>query len=66
MIQCSKLSKDFKIYTKKRGFKGTLASFVKREYRIKPAVKDSDLNLDSPGPIDLGPNRKNRTRGGYR
>ena len=62
MIHCSKLSKDFKIYTKKPGLKGTLSSFFKREYLIKSAVKDFDLNFDSPGLIGLlGPNGSGKT-----
>ena len=62
MIQCSSLSKDFKIYTKKAGLKGTLSSFVKREYVLKTAVQDFDLHLDSPGLIGLlGPNGSGKT-----
>lgn len=62
MIQCSKLSKDFKIYTKEEGLKGTLKSFFKRDFYLNPAVKGFDLNLDSQGLIGLlGPNGSGKT-----
>ena len=62
MIQCEKLSKDFKIYTKKEGLKGTLKSFFKREFYINTAVKNFDLNLESHGLVGLlGPNGSGKT-----
>ena len=62
MIQCDKLSKDFKIYTKKEGLKGTLKAFFKREFYINTAVKNFDLNLDSHGLVGLlGPNGSGKT-----
>ena len=62
MIQCDKLSKDFKIYTKKEGLTGTLKSFFKREFYINPAVKNFNLHLDSHGLVGLlGPNGSGKT-----
>ncbi len=62
MIECKKLSRDFKIYTKKEGFRGTLKSFVKRTYYINQAVKSFDLKLDSHGLVGLlGPNGSGKT-----
>ena len=62
MIQCKKLSRDFKIYTKRQGFKGTLRSFVKRDHYINSAVKDFDLELNDPGLVGLlGPNGSGKT-----
>lgn len=62
MIECEKLSRDFKIYTKKEGFSGTLQSFFKRTYYINPAVKDFDLKLDGQGLVGLlGPNGSGKT-----
>ena len=62
MIQCKKLSRDFKIYTKKEGLAGTLQSFFKREFYINSAVKDFDLNLDSQNLVGLlGPNGSGKT-----
>ena len=62
MIECKKLSRDFKIYTKKEGFAGTLQSFFKRTYYINPAVKDFDLELEDHGLVGLlGPNGSGKT-----
>ena len=62
MIECKKLSRDFKIYTKKEGLAGTLQSFFKRTYSINSAVKDFDLNLESHGLVGLlGPNGSGKT-----
>jgi len=62
MIKCEKLSRDFKIYTKESGLKGTLKSFVKREHFIKPAVIDFDLDIKTPGLLGLlGPNGSGKT-----
>ena len=62
MIECKKLSRDFKIYTKKAGLAGTLQSFFKRTYYTNQAVKDFDLNLDTHGLVGLlGPNGSGKT-----
>ena len=62
MIECKKLSRDFKIYTKKAGLAGTLQAFFKRAYYINQAVKDFDLSLDSHGLVGLlGPNGSGKT-----
>ena len=62
MIECENLSRDFKIYTKKEGLKGTLQSFFKRTYYINQAVKDFNLKLDSHGLVGLlGPNGSGKT-----
>ncbi|MDE0092124.1 MAG: ATP-binding cassette domain-containing protein [Oligoflexia bacterium] len=62
MIECKKLSRDFKIFKKKEGFKGTVQSFFKREYSINTAVKDFDLELGSHGLVGLlGPNGSGKT-----
>ena len=65
MIQCEKLSKNFKVYRQRRNFQGlsgTLQSFFKRESYINPAVKDFDLNLDTHKMVGLlGPNGSGKT-----
>ena len=62
MIKCDKLSRDFKIYTKDLGLKGTLRSFFKREFVIKTAVRDFDLDIQTPGLVGLlGPNGSGKT-----
>lgn len=62
MIECKKLSRDFKIYIKRPGLYGTMQSFFKREYSINRAVKDFDINLESHGLVGLlGPNGSGKT-----
>lgn len=62
MIECKKLSRDFKIYTKKAGLAGTLQTFFKRTYYINQAIKDFDLKLDTHGLVGLlGPNGSGKT-----
>lgn len=62
MIECEKLSRDFRIYTKKEGLSGTLQSFFKRTYYINQAVKDFDLKLGAHGLVGLlGPNGSGKT-----
>lgn len=62
IIECQKLSRDFKIYTKAQGLKGTIQSFFKRQYYINPAVRDFDLRLENPGLVGLlGPNGSGKT-----
>ena len=62
MIECKGLSRDFKVFKKSEGFKGTLRSFFKRDYYINSAVKDFDLKAKSPGLVGLlGPNGSGKT-----
>ncbi len=62
MIECKKLSRDFKIYKKKEGLAGTIQSFFKRESYINSAVKNFDLKLESHGLAGLlGPNGSGKT-----
>ena len=62
MIECEKLTRDFKIYTKAEGLKGTVRSFFKRDYYINSAVKNFDLSLESHGLVGLlGPNGSGKT-----
>ena len=62
MIKCKDLSKNFKIYTKKQGLKGTLQSFFKRDYYINQAVKNFNLDICSHGLVGLlGPNGSGKT-----
>ena len=62
MIECEKLSRDFKIYTKKEGLKGTIQSFWTRTYYINQAVKNFNLQIDSHGLVGLlGPNGSGKT-----
>ena len=62
LIDCEKLSRDFKIYTKKEGLKGTLQSFFNRTYYINQAIKNFDLKIDSHGLVGLlGPNGSGKT-----
>ena len=62
MIECKKLSRDFKIYKKAEGFGGTIRSFFKREHYINSAVKDFDLQLEAHGLVGLlGPNGSGKT-----
>ena len=62
MIQCEKLCRDFKVYTKDPHLKGTLKSFFKREFIVKQAVKEFDLNIEEPGLVGLlGPNGSGKT-----
>ena len=61
-IECDKLSRDFKIWTKQEGLKGTLKSFVKRDYYVKTAVKNFNLQIKSHGLVGLlGPNGSGKT-----
>ena len=62
MIECRRLSRDFKVFKKDEGFKGTVRSFFKRDYYINSAVKDFDLELGSHGLVGLlGPNGSGKT-----
>ena len=61
-IECKSLCRDFKIYTKEEGLKGSLNAFFKRKYYINSAVKNFDLHLDSPALVGLlGPNGSGKT-----
>ena len=62
MIECRQLSRDFKIFKKAEGFKGTVRSFFKRDYYINSAVKNFDLEIGEPGLVGLlGPNGSGKT-----
>ena len=62
MIKCEKLSRDFKIYTKKEGLSGTLKAFFKQSHYINSAVKNFNLHLPTHGLVGLlGPNGSGKT-----
>ena len=62
MIECRRLCRDFKVFRKKEGFKGTLGSFFNRDYYINSAVKNFDLNIENHGLVGLlGPNGSGKT-----
>ena len=62
MIECKNLSRDFKVFKKNEGFKGTIRSFFKRDYYINTAVKDFNLEIREPGLVGLlGPNGSGKT-----
>ena len=45
IIEVKKLSKDFKVKTKEKGFKGSIKSMFKPKYKIVHAVKNINLNI---------------------
>lgn len=47
MIKVQGLNKEFKVHQKEPGFLGSLKSLVKREYIIKKALDNIDLNIES-------------------
>lgn len=62
MIECRRLSRDFKVFKKSEGFKGTIRSFFKRDYYINAAVKNFNLEIREPGLVGLlGPNGSGKT-----
>ena len=46
IIEVKKLSKDFKVKTKEKGFKGSIKSMFKPKYKIVHAVKNINLNIE--------------------
>lgn len=62
MIQCENLFKNFRIYHKHAGFKGTLKSFVSREYKVNTAVEDFSMEIKQGEFVGLlGPNGAGKT-----
>lgn len=62
MIRCSRLSKDFRLYEKKPGVTGAIASLFSRSYSIKTAVKGFDLDISKGEFVGLlGPNGAGKT-----
>ncbi|WP_417336729.1 ABC transporter ATP-binding protein [Halobacteriovorax marinus] len=62
MIQTDKLTKSFKSYKKKPGFKGSIESLYKRDYTIKHAVEGFDLDIPDGQIVGLlGPNGAGKT-----
>ena len=47
IIEVKKLSKDFKVKTKEKGFKGSIKSMFKPKYKIVHAVKNINLNIEN-------------------
>ncbi len=62
MIACQGLTKQFRIYEKKEGFGGSVASLFRRRYRVNAAVAGFDLAV-APGEVVglLGPNGAGKT-----
>ena len=62
IIECRKLTKRFRISTKRAGLLGSLRSFVRRESRLNTAVSGFDLEV-GPGEFVglLGPNGAGKT-----
>lgn len=57
IIEVKKLSKDFKVKIKEKGFKGSLKSMFKPKYKIVHAVKNINLNVEKGEIIAfIGPN----------
>lgn len=57
IIEIKKLSKDFKVKTKEKGFKGSIKSMFKPKYKIVHAVKNINLNIEKGEIIAfIGPN----------
>ncbi len=62
MVKSIGLKKDFRVYKKEPGLKGTLKSFVNRKYEIKSAVKPFDVDISNGQIIGLlGPNGAGKT-----
>ena len=57
IIEVKKLSKDFKVKTKEKGFKDSIKSMFKPKYKIVHAVKNINLNIEKGEIIAfIGPN----------
>lgn len=57
IIEVKKLSKDFKVKTKEKGFKGSIKSMFKPKYKIVHSVKNINLNIEKGEIIAfIGPN----------
>mgnify|MGYP006276661599 CR=1 FL=1 len=62
MIQCRRLSKDFKHYQKVGGFVGSLRQLIKRDYEVRSAVADFNLEIGRGEMVGLlGPNGAGKT-----
>jgi ABC-2 type transport system ATP-binding protein len=62
VIECEKLTKNFRTYLKKPGLIGSLRSFVRRESRLSTAVNQFDLALERGELVGLlGPNGAGKT-----
>lgn len=62
MIQTKSLTKNFKSYKKQEGFKGSVRSFFVRDYEVKSAVKNFDLDIPKGEIVGLlGPNGAGKT-----
>lgn len=62
VIEVTNLTKQFKSYKKKPGLKGSLQSFFNRNYTIKKAVHDFNLEINKGEIIGLlGPNGAGKT-----
>ena len=46
LIECSNISKEFKIYKREKGFLKAVASMFHRDYEIKKAIEDISFNID--------------------
>jgi len=61
-IQLNKLTKSFKSYKKEEGLMGSIKSLYKRDYTLKYAVKEFDLEIPKGQIIGLlGPNGAGKT-----
>jgi ABC-2 type transport system ATP-binding protein len=62
IILADRLSKVYPVADKQPGFKGTLAHFLHRQYRLIPAVQDVSFQIE-PGEVVgfLGPNGAGKT-----
>ena len=62
IIETKKLSKSFRSYKKQAGIKGSIKSFFNREYVIKNAVSEFDLEIPKGQILGLlGPNGAGKT-----
>ncbi len=62
MIECQQLRKEFRVYRKEPGFKGSLRSFFHRSYDTRAAVHDFDLQVERGEMLGLlGPNGAGKT-----